>query len=203
MKLLFLGDSITGWSDLAKYMKFSDVIDCMLEAYCGPGKVTVQNKGVGGNTSGQALARLAVDVLAAEPDVVVLLIGGNDRGVSNPLSGDETRQNLRQIITALTQQGSRVLLLQYHLLPNPLHPQTAWKHLIDNNDIIAETAKEYSIPVLDMMAPMRAALATQSFETLVNSEDGVHLSPGGELVYAREIFSKLRGLGWLPPAMHD
>ncbi len=203
MKILFLGDSITGWKDLTKYMKFSDVIDCMLEAYSGPGQATVLNRGVGGNTSGDVLVRLADDVLAEKPDVVVLLIGGNDRGISVPLSSDDTRQNLRQILTALKQQGSRVLLLQYHLLPNPQHPQTAWKHVIDNNDIIAATANEFSMPVLDMMPPMRAALAKQSLETLGNSEDGVHLSPGGELVYAREIFSKLRELGWLPPAIHD
>lgn len=32
---------------------------------------------------------------------------------------------------------------------------------------------------------------------LVSATDGVHLSPGGELVFARSIFEKLSRLGWL------
>jgi len=32
---------------------------------------------------------------------------------------------------------------------------------------------------------------------LVSATDGVHLSPGGELVFARAIFDKLSRLGWL------
>lgn len=195
MKLLFLGDSITGWSDLAHYLKFSHIVDLMLQAKFGKQRITVLNRGFGGDTTAKVLARIERDVLAERPDIVVLLIGGNEAGEQVPHS--TVAQNLQAILTALETIGARVLLLQYHLLPNPESPQTAWSHLAANNDLVAEMGAIHGLPVLDMQAPMQTALRSHAVAELVSPIDGVHLSPGGELVYAQAIFEKLIELVWL------
>jgi hypothetical protein len=48
-----------------------------------------------------------------------------------------------------------------------------------------------------MGEPMQRAATIQPLSELINPQDGLHLSPGGEIVYAREIFAKLCELGWI------
>jgi lysophospholipase L1-like esterase len=70
--VVFFGDSITdNWSK-AGYGGFF------------PGKPYV-NRGIGGQTTSQMLVRFRADVLALDPDVVVILAGTNDvAGNSGP-----------------------------------------------------------------------------------------------------------------------
>lgn len=194
-KIVFLGDSITGRSDLVHYLKFSHIVDCMIEARWGAGKAVVVNRGIGGNTTTDVLKRFQTDVLDEHPDLVVLLISGNDANLKTPQ--EVTRANLKEIVTRLHGVGSKVLLLQYHMLPNPQNPEKAWVHLPANNGLIAEVAAETGCPVLNMAPLMQAALGTHAVTELVNEADGVHLNSGGELVYARAVFAKLLELGWL------
>ena len=214
-KIVFAGDSITGWSDLSKYLKFSHIVECMIEARWGASQALVLNRGKGGDSTTNLLARLQEDVLAARPDIVVLLIGGNDAGQKLPR--ETTAANLERLLTELQAVCPRVLLLQYHMLPRPDAPEKAWSHLDDNNDLIAAAAVRHGCPVLDMAAAMRAAVddAVSAGETdfrRLNSwqgipryrtselvgEGGVHLMFGGELVYARAVFAKLLELKWVP-----
>ncbi|MDA0578694.1 MAG: GDSL-type esterase/lipase family protein, partial [Verrucomicrobia bacterium] len=76
MKIVCLGDSITGQPNLAGYLKWSFVLEAMCDAAKGPGRVQVVNRGIGGDTSAGALKRLQGDVLDERPDVVVILLGG-------------------------------------------------------------------------------------------------------------------------------
>ena len=217
LKIVCFGDSITGQPNLRSYLKYSFVLDAMLEARLGPGRATVINRGIGGDTTTGALRRLPGDVLAQHPDITVVLLGGND--AAQPGRTGETRRNLTAIVRQLKEAGSRVLLMQYHLLPNPEHPERAWQHLDDNNDLIAEVAAAEQVPLLDLAAPMRQTLeqgrtselrsrdektgvadwreVPLTQEHLVNAVDGVHLNPGGELVVARAVFRKLLELGWI------
>jgi len=215
-KIVCLGDSITGQPNLASYMKWSFILEAMCDAAKGPGVVQVVNRGIGGDTAQGAIKRLQGDVLDERPDVVVILLGGNDAGQKRPQA--DVKADLQNIVRRVKEAGARVLLLQYAVLPNPASPETAWVHLDGNNNLIAEIAGEEQVALLDMATAMREALKTQqvteltgrdgngvaTWETrpltqahLVSATDGVHLSPGGELVFARSIFEKLSRLGWL------
>jgi len=68
----------------------------------------IKNLGVPGNTTTQGLARID-EVLAQDPGVVILLLGGND--YLQRMSRDETFKNLDSIITRLHASGAMVVLL--------------------------------------------------------------------------------------------
>jgi len=215
MKIVCLGDSITGQPNLKSYIKWSFILECMFDASNGEGKVTVLNRGIGGDTSEGALKRLQGDVLDEKPAIVIILLGGNDAGEKR------TKANVQADLTSIVQKckgvGAKVLLMQYAMIPNPNQPDTAWKHLDDNNGIIAGVAKSENVALLDLAVEMNQALKKQkvselkgrengiatwetksiSQEYLVSPTDGVHLSPAGELVFARSLFKKLTSLEWL------
>ena len=212
IKIVFVGDSITGWSDLGKWLKYSHVVQCMIEARFGAGRAVVLNRGIGGNTTADLLQRLEPDVLAEKPDVVVMMIGGND-GKKNR---ESTAANLEQIVAQTKAFTQRVLLLQYHVLPWPDAPAKAWTFLDKNNDLIAAAATRHGCPLLNMAPVMQAAVDDavaadeKDYRKLTTwrgipkyrtsdlvGVDGVHLNPGGELVFARAVFAKLVELGWL------
>ena len=214
--ILCLGDSITGWSDLSRWLKWSHILEAMLEARCGVDAYRVLNHGIGGNTTADLLGRLQEDALAVRPDIVTLLISGNDAAPSSVITAQQTAANLDQIVARLIAVCPNVLILQYHLLVRSDHPQKAWRHLVANNGLLAQIAGKYSCPVLPMGPALEAAVnpalptdndAYRSFPPWAGThgyrakdlvgEDSVHTNNGGELVYGRAVFYKLVELGWV------
>lgn len=195
--IVCLGDSITGACDLSRFIKWPQILDAMCEAACGPGRVRALNRGVAGNTTAQMLARLERDVLDEHPRIVVLLAGGNDAGQGVPRDG--TAANLAAMLGRITGGGARVLGLTYHLVVQPGHETAAWRHLPANNDLLAEAVLRAGGGMADTARAIAdAAEAVPPAE--LTGPDGVHLAPGGELVYARTVFAALRRFGWLPAA---
>ena len=87
--------------------------------------VRVINAGIGGNTTHAALARLAAEVLAHRPDLVVVQFGINDSAVDvwkNPpaveprVPLEQFEANLRGIVQTLRARSAKVILMT----PNPL-----------------------------------------------------------------------------------
>ena len=70
--------------------------------------VSIQNKGVDGDTTEDGLARLN-SVIDQDPGIVILLLGGNDYLRDVPI--ETTRRNLSRIITRLHESGAVVILL--------------------------------------------------------------------------------------------
>src|SRR5690606_7663882 len=95
------------------------------EHFDGQGaRVQVINAGVGGNTTSDARQRFEKDVLAHDPDVVILQFGLNDTAIdvwkdppaTEPrVSADDYIDHLRHFIQTCRQQNARVLLMT----PNP------------------------------------------------------------------------------------
>lgn len=67
------------------------------------------NKGVSGNTTVDALQRLESDVLANDPKIVFVLLGGND--YLQKIPKETTFKNLATIIQKIQDKGSAVILL--------------------------------------------------------------------------------------------
>lgn len=72
----------------------------------------VINAGIGGNNTVQLLERIDKDVLAQEPDLVVLMVGTNDMLNQNKmLPFDTYLQNLEQILKRLQGEGVEVVMM--------------------------------------------------------------------------------------------
>jgi acyl-CoA thioesterase I len=72
--------------------------------------VTVQNAGMSGDTTESALARLD-DVIARNPRIVIVGLGGNDFLRRAPVSSTEA--NLRSIVRRIQESGAMVVLLGF------------------------------------------------------------------------------------------
>ncbi len=209
LRVVCFGDSITGGVPrqpyLHHYIKYADLLELLLEGRLGLGRAAVLNRGMSGDRTYAvpsqglpgAVARLKGDVLDEAPDVCVVLICGND-AKGTPEDAARTRKNLETVFSGIKRAGIRCLALGYHVLPNPESPETAWTHLDDTNPMIREVAAAHGFAYLDMGPIMREAAKGRPLAELVDPVDGVHLRPGGEVVYARAIYARLDALGWLP-----
>ena len=70
---------------------------------------TIVNAGQSGDTTGAALARLERDVLALNPRIVVVLLGGNDYLRRVPI--EQTFSNLDSIVAQIRERGAAVVLV--------------------------------------------------------------------------------------------
>ena len=100
--IVALGDSLTvGVGASSPEMGFVPILEERLG-------ITIINKGMSGDTTTRALLRLD-EVLALHPDIVMILLGGNDYLQKVPQ--EETFKNLRSIIKQIQGGGSTVLLV--------------------------------------------------------------------------------------------
>jgi acyl-CoA thioesterase-1 len=73
--------------------------------------IPILNAGVSGDTTDTALARLDSDVLARDPRIVIVGLGGNDFLRGAPIG--TTEANLRTIIRKIHAAGAMVVILGY------------------------------------------------------------------------------------------
>lgn len=208
LRIVCFGDSITGGIPGEEYrhqhIKWTDILGGMLELELGVGKVEVLNMGFAGDRtfkSGDrpgALNRVESNILAQQPDIAVILIGGNNMGgrQSPEEAKARAKEDLTAIVRQVTQAGIKVLLLQY-AEPRAENMDKVWSHLDDVNPIIAVVAEEEDVPTLELAPAFAAAAKKMPLNTLLNATDGVHLHPYGEVVVARTVAMKIQELGWL------
>ncbi len=201
MKIVCLGDSLTGPTPgaryLDKYIKWSDLLQIGLDAAFGEGRIEVVNQGKAGETSAGVCAALEERLLRHSPDVVVLLIGANNFGHNAPReeASVRLRADLREIVRCAQAAGIRVLLLQYPV-PRAEVMDKVWTHCDAGNPVADEVAAETGVSVLNLRTAFDEAAKTCSLASLASPVDGIHLNPGGEIVLARTVLAKLRALGW-------
>ncbi len=201
IKIVCLGDSITGPGDgkayLDKYVKWSDLLQFGLGASLGFNRVEVLNRGVAGDTSSGVLRHLDERLLQAQPDIVVILIGTNnfDKNADKAEASRTFKTDLTDIVAQAKTAGIKVLLLQYPT-PRAENMEKVWVHGDAGNPVIEEVARETGCPVLNLKGAFDTAAQTLSLACLASPVDGIHLSPGGELVLAKAVLEKLVSLGW-------
>lgn len=71
--------------------------------------VTIVNRGISGNTTADALSRIDTEIIPLHPNIVIVLLGGND--YLKKIPQQETFTNLSQIIKKLQSDGAVVLVL--------------------------------------------------------------------------------------------
>lgn len=212
LRIVCFGDSLTGNRPgevyLMHYVKYTDMLGLMLEARVGVGNVQIFNSGWAGDSTRPkpnekwpgARGRVQSDILDHNPDIAVILIGGNNRADTGEKRA-QLKEDLTAIVTETQNAGIKVLMLLYPpAMPAEEHKDKGWFHLSEySNPVIREVAEAHEgVALLDLGPPLVAAAETQGRNLLFNDKDGVHLKPGAELVFARTIFAKLMELGWIP-----
>ncbi len=157
----------------------------------------VINAGHGGDTTQDLLARMESDVLAHSPELVVLLVGANDRLNSRKaLPLGKYAENLGALVSGIVSHGAKLLLVT---VPPANESYLIKRHgakfyegegpgmrIVSVNAAIHRVAREYRVPVGDYFAAVeRAGGASEEPESLIRnmansgSEDGVHPTAEG------------------------
>ena len=99
--IICFGDSLTFGTGATKRMDYPSQLSNMISR-------PVLNKGVPGDTTARALARLDQDVLSQSPRIVLITLGGND--LKNGVPKDTAFRNLRKITESIQAKGALVVI---------------------------------------------------------------------------------------------
>jgi lysophospholipase L1-like esterase len=99
--IICFGDSLTYGTGAGAGMDYPSQLAKMI------GQAVV-NKGIAGDTTASALRRLNRDVLSANPDIVLITLGGND--LKNGVAEHITFANLKTIVETIQNRGARVII---------------------------------------------------------------------------------------------
>ncbi|MBT5903218.1 MAG: SGNH/GDSL hydrolase family protein [Opitutaceae bacterium] len=170
-------------------------------------RVQVVNRGVGGNTTAMAMERFERDVLATNPDVVVIMFGINDSAVDvwktppaqeSRVSLTNYRRNLTTMIRPLKAQGARVVMMT----PNPKHWTDNTKELYGQppydpesadgfNPLLRkyvaaarDVAREEQVGLVDVFAAFEAYDAKSQQKPGSLTPDGMHPGNAGQRLIA-------------------
>ena len=160
--------------------------------------VTVVNKGVGGETADQMLARFARDVLPYRPQLVIWQTGSNSALQSGDVQGYE--HTIREGIARLKAAHMDVILMdpQYapRILGRPIH-----KAIVDT---IGEVSNDLKVAVFRRFAVMRYWVTSGQYrmEDII-SQDQLHMNDASYHCIARLLADSLASAALatpLPPA---
>ncbi len=105
-QILVLGDSITAGYGLKPEEAYPYLLSQKI-------KLPIVNRGVSGDTTSDALARLSKDILTAKPWLVIIALGGNDFLQKVPKT--ITEQNLKKIVTQVQAEKAIAVILGMNL----------------------------------------------------------------------------------------
>ena len=164
--IICLGDSLTSGMGAEPGQDYPS----LLSGYLGR---KVINAGVSGDTTGDALKRIEKDVLEQNPQMVIVILGGND--FLQRLPKEETFRNLEKIVGLVQSGGAAVTLAEVKtgLLNNPY--LNGFKNL-------ARHKKTLLIP--DILKGIIAKPALMS--------DTVHPNAKGYAVMAKRIYDEIK-----------
>ena len=153
---------------------------------------TVVNKGHGGNTTSQMLDRFDDDVLAYDPDVVIIWGGINDvAGVGSTAAHVES--NLQAMYSKAHEAGVRVIAVSI----SPFKGASVWSEakqavLDEVNNWIASTARDVDDRI-DVYSELEDPANSDTLLPAYDSGDHVHLALAGYQLVGDTIY---KGATW-------
>lgn len=171
VRVVFLGDSLTAGYGLSAELAFPALIQQSL-TQAGL-SVKVSNAGVSGDTTAGGLRRLDW-LLQQKPDVLVVALGGND--MLRGLPPEETRTNLKTILSRAQAAGATVLLAGMRAMPT-LGPA----YVSAFNAIYPELSAELGVTLLPFL------LEGVAGDPALNQADGIHPTAEGQQRIAAQL----------------
>lgn len=176
--IVCFGDSLTAGHGVAAGQTYPDYLQRDLDSRGY--SYHVVNKGISGNTTKDGVDRLK-DVLALQPQIVVVEFGGNDGLRGLPIS--VTRQNLDQIISTLLKSGAKVVLAGITLPPN-----YGSDYIQQFNETYTTLAHKFRLPLIPFLfKDVYGAPGSMQ-------EDGIHATSKGNQQVALNVLQALMPL---------
>jgi lysophospholipase L1-like esterase len=172
LTIVTIGSSSTaGAGASSPAMSYPSRLEVELKTLLPRANVKVVNRGVGGETVKEMLARFDNQVIAEKPDVVVWQVGSNSVLRDQPLApaGALIRDGLRRLKAA----GPDVILMNPQYAPKVIAKHDAELMV----DLISLAAKDSNVDLFQRFAVMRHWRLTENipFETFV-SPDELHMN---------------------------
>lgn len=197
-KVIFFGDSITQMGvDKGGYIT---LIDSISKAEGQGERFEWMGAGIGGNKVYDLYLRLQKDVLDKKPDVVVIYIGVNDvwhkSSFGTGTDSDKFEKFYQAIIDQIKATGARIILCT----PAVIGERTDFSNPQDGDinaysTIIRRIAINNQLSLVDLRKAFLDHNLTQNKENKdrgILTYDRVHLNAKGNLLVAREMWSKLK-----------
>ncbi|MBI3414622.1 MAG: DUF1080 domain-containing protein [Verrucomicrobia bacterium] len=183
--VVLLGDSITqGWGE-----DFSGWF---------PG-VKIANRGISGDTSRGVLIRLREDVLALQPQAVVLLIGTND--LEEKAEPETITANLKLILAALKEHNANMPVVLCQVFPSSATKARPADKIKKINQLYAEVVKSNAQVTLVETWPLFAD--TQGDAIPAEFPDLLHPNAAGYAKWAAALRPIFATLGFVETMSYD
>ncbi len=150
---------------------YPSVLALELKRHFPTANFTIHNRGIGGETATEMLARFDRDVIAATPDIVIWQVGSNSLLRNHPIkpAGLLIKKGLKR----LKDTGADIILMNPQYAPK-VNAKADAEHMVD---LISQTAKEAHVDLFERFAVMRYWHLTENipFKTFV-SDDDLHMN---------------------------
>ena len=199
-RIVCFGDSITGPHPDQKrtyqsgYLKFADILECLLNATNPEVPWQVINRGwagcraSGGGDQPDAVTRSQTEILPLQPEIVTVLMGANDMAVGSPTTPAACEFALMSLGESLLTVKKVVVMLYAPPLPAPENEARAWHQGSLANPILKKMADHFGFLILDLGPLLVQAAERYGRDQIADPVDGVHLRPMGEIVVATALF---------------
>lgn len=198
-RIIFFGDSIT--QEGVEPGGYIDLLNGLLQRHGLDDSIALIGAGGPGNTINDLYARLATDVLAEAPEIVVIYVGINDvwhkRTYGAGTDAAVFEQRYQDIIDALAEQGIRTVLCTPSVIGergDKANPQD--EDLDRYSDIVRALARKNGLALVDLRTAFlehERRNNPSNKETGVLTTDGVHLNAAGNRLVAEAMWSVLQG----------
>ena len=176
--IVCLGDSLTAGYGLSEEQAYPAVVEELAKTDKRDWRVI--NAGISGDTTAGGLRRVTW-AMKAEPDAVLIALGGNDGLRGTKL--EQTRSNLEEIVTRVRAGGARPCIAGMMLPTNYGEDYRA-----GFARIFPEVAEHAQAPLLPFL------LDGVGGKPALNQADGIHPTVEGQRIVARTVYRFLIGV---------
>lgn len=198
IRIIFFGDSITQAG--IQPNGYISKLDSLIKQSRIPDSIELKGAGISGNKVYDLYLRIEEDVLAKDPDIVVIYVGINDvwhkAGSGTGTDADKFEKFYRAIIKKLQDKNIKVVVCT----PSVIGERTDNSNQQDGDlnqysNIIRKIAKDNSLPVCDLRKAFSDYLQVNNsanMEKGILTSDRVHLNLNGNLFVATEMWKVIQ-----------
>ena len=199
-KVIFFGDSITQAGVLPG--GYITRIDSMSKAEKLSDRYEFAGAGIGGNKIYDLYLRMDDDVLAKNPDIVLIYVGVNDvwhkSSFGTGTDPDKFEKFYQAVINKIKAKGSKIILVT----PAAIGEKTDFSNVQDGDlnkycNIVRDIAKKNSLPVVDLrkgLLEYNLQHNPDNKDKGILTSDGVHLNPAGNQFVADAMWKTIKEL---------